>query len=78
MLAQLQSLLGPGSPILGLCWSYVGPSGVYVGAMFAHFGAMLTPGGDFGAMLCHSQNLLEKALPSGLRGTHSICAMPFL
>ena len=26
---------------LGLCWGYVGPSGVYVGARFAHLGAML-------------------------------------
>ena len=74
-------------PTLGLCWGYVGPSGVYVGARFAHLGAMLglcwPPGGDFGAMSCswvhlHSQILLEKALPSGLRGTHSIFATPFL
>ena len=41
MLAQLRSMLGPGSPILGLCWGYVGPAAVYVGAMLAHLGAML-------------------------------------
>ena len=46
-------------------------------------GLRLPPGGDFGAMLCswlhlHSQILLEKALPSGLRGNHSISATPFL
>ena len=66
-------------PILGLCWGYVGPSGVYVGAMFAHLGAMLglcwPPGGDIGPMLfswvhLHSQISLEKALPSGLRGSY--------
>ena len=35
MLAQLRSMLGPGSPILGLCWGYFGSCGGYVGAMFA-------------------------------------------
>ena len=94
MLAHLGAMLGQFWPSCGLCWGqvrlfwgYVGPAAVYVGAMLAHLGAMLGlcwfPGGDFGAMLCswvhlHSQNLLEKALPSGLRGTHSIFATPFL
>ena len=41
MLAQLRSMLEPGSPILALCWGYVGPAAVYVGAMLAHLEAML-------------------------------------
>ena len=34
-------MLGPGSAVLGLCWACVGPSEVFVGAMFAHRGAIL-------------------------------------
>ena len=83
MLAQLRSMLGPGSPILGLCWGYVGPFGVYVGARFAHLGAMLglrwPTGGDFGAMLfswvhLHSKFCLKKLSPVACEATHSICA----
>ena len=76
--------LGRALPILGLCWGYVGPSGVYVGAMFAHLKAMLglcwPPGGDFGAMLfswshLHSQILLEKAPPWPARHPLHFCAI---
>ena len=91
MLAHLGAMLGLCWPSCGLCWGQVRPSWGYVGAMLAHLESMLgpcspilgSPGGDFGVMLCswlhlHSQNLIEKALPSGLRGTHSIFATPFL
>ena len=67
--------------------AYVGPSWGYVGAMFAHLGAMLglywPPGGDFGLCCFHDFTFipkvgLEKAFPSGLQGTHSIFATLFL
>ena len=67
-------------PAWGYVRGYIGPSGVYIGARFAHLGAILglcwPPGGDFGAMLflwvhLHSQILLEKVLPRGLRSIQS-------
>ena len=73
---------------------YVGPSGVYVGAMFAHLEVILGLCCHLWTMLramldrralCYFHDftflpkiLLEKALPSGLRGTHSIFATLFL
>ena len=68
--------------------------GGYVGAMLPRLGPLLdhvvgdvgpsgTPRGDLGLCCFHDftfipKILLEKALPSGLRGTHSIFATLFL
>ena len=89
------TLLLPGTgvaPWTGLCWwGYVGPSGVYVGATFAHLGAMLPVGPCCGRCwtvwyppevilgydFTFTQNFAWKSSPSGLRGAHSILATPF-
>ena len=87
-------ILGLCWPICGLCWGHVRPSWGYVEAMLPHLGPLLdhvvgdvgpsgTPRGVFGLCCFHGftfipKILLEKALPSGLRGTHSIFATPFL
>ena len=75
---------GPCSPILRLCWGYVGPSWRHVGPCFAgEVGPSGTRRGDLGLCCFHDftvspKILLENALPSGLRGTHSIFATLFL
>ena len=93
-LTYFEAMLGLCWPIWGLGWGHVRPSWGYVGAMLPHPGAMLdhvvddvgasgTPPRWFWVMLLswdhlHSQILLEKALPSGLRDTRSIFATRFL
>ena len=90
MLARLGAMLAH----LGLCWGPCSPILGLFGAMLPHLGLLLdhvvgdvgpsgTPRGDFGLCCFHDftfipKILLEKALPSGLRGTHSIFATPFL
>ena len=74
---------GPCSPILRLCWGYVGPSWRHVGHVAGEVGPSGTRRGDLGLCCFHDftvspKILLEKALPSGLRGTHSIFATLFL
>ena len=74
---------GPCSPILGLCWGYVATSWPPVGPCCGRCWTVRYPRGDLGLCCFHDftfipKILLEKALPSGLRGTHFIFATLFL
>ena len=73
MFAHLGVMLRQCCHIVASCWTM----------LWGMLGRRVPPGGDLGLCCFHDftfipKILLEKALPSGLRGTHSILATPFL